>query len=165
MMKKRKAGLLASALLITAALSGCSKEGASGDLVVQGDNLLSHVCVQQSRYYPGDRIVFRATVQDSSTSKLVEDAKVKLVLGNGTELPMVLGKHGEEQTQLWSVGYDVPQDAATGTLDYSIVAESGSKKAEFKPFNVSLSKVTIVAPGTPIGGDEAKKALEAAQKK
>lgn len=171
-MFKRKITCLAAGLLLAGALAGCSSEVSSdgvksvkGDLVVTGDTLLSHVCVAQSRYYPGDRIVFRALVTDSKNNEIVESANVKLVLDNGEELPMVLGKHGEEATQLWSVGYDVPADAPTGTIDYKIVAENGNKKAEFEPFNVSLSKVTIVEPGTPVGGEEAKKALEAAAKK
>lgn len=171
-MLRKKISHLTAGLLLAGALVGCSSDAASdgvksvkGDLVVNGDTLLSHVCVAQSRYHPGDRIVFRALVTDSSNNELVDSANVKLVFGNGQEMPMVLGKHGEEATQLWSVGYDVPADAQTGTLDYKIVAENGKKKAEYNPFNVSLSKVTIVAPGTPIGGDEAKKALEAATKK
>ncbi len=160
MWKKKLTGL-AAGVMLAGALAGCSSDGGpKGDLVVSGDTLLSHVCVAQSRYYPGDRIIFRALVTDSKDGSLVEDAKVKLVFENGEEMEMVLGMHGQENTELWSVGYDVPESAPTGTLEYKVVAEHGKKKAEYVPYNVSLSKVTIVEPGTPVGGEEAKKALE-----
>lgn len=156
---------IASMSLMVGLLVGCGSsksEGAlKGDLVVSGDTLLSHVCVAQSRYYPGDRIIFRALVTDSSDGTLVEDAAVKLVFDNGEEMEMLLGVHGQEATELWSVGYDVPENAATGTLNYKVVAEYDGKKTEFEPYNVSLSKLTIVDPDTPIGGPAALEALQA----
>ncbi|MFD2117196.1 hypothetical protein ACFSTH_12385 [Paenibacillus yanchengensis] len=102
MLGKKSLLVVVSMLMVIGLLAGCStsnskNEGAlKGDLVVSGDTLLSHVCVAQSRYYPGDRIVFRALVTDSSDQSLVEDAKVKLVFDNGEEMEMLLGIHGEE---------------------------------------------------------------------
>lgn len=153
-LKKKGAVLIGSLLVVGMLATGCNSKEASApnaeqSIVVHGDTINSHlvesaICVQNSRFEQGQRLVFRASVNDAATGKLIEDAKVKVVLGNGEEYEMVLGNHGEEQTPLYSYGYTIPEDAPTGTLDYKYVAEVNGKTAVYEPFNVSLSKLTIV---------------------
>lgn len=170
-MLKRKGQLFASALLAAAILAGCSGDNAADKseetkteepvIVVLGDTVNSHlqkdaVCVVDSRFERGHTIVFHANVIDQKTEKTVEDAKVKLVLGTGEEMDMKLGPHGEEGTLLYTVSWTVPDDFPTGTLDYQIVAEVDGKEYAYEPFNVGVSKLTILEAGA-----EAKLAAQA----
>lgn len=121
-------------------------------IVVFGDTINSHlqadaVCVVDSRFERGHTIVFRANVVDQETNKTVEDAKVKVVLATGDEYEMKIGPHGEEGTLLYTVSWTIPDDFPTGTLDYKIVAEVDGKEYTYQPFDVSLSKLTILEKG------------------
>ncbi|HWL25715.1 MAG TPA: hypothetical protein VNR38_18530 [Ureibacillus sp.] len=124
----------------------------SAKVIVLGDTINSHfqadaICVVDSRFERGHRLVFRANILDASTNSTIEDAKVKVVLATGEEFEMVLGPHGEEATLLYSVGWTIPDDFPTGTLDYKYVAEVDGEEYIYEPFNVSLSKLTILEKG------------------
>lgn len=171
-MKKRN--FLARVLFATLLVTGCSEDDSSKEpektetseppIVVLGDTINSHlqadaVCVVDSRFERGHTIVFRANVLDQATNKTVEDAKVKVVLATGDEYEMKLGPHGEEGTLLYTVSWTIPDDFPTGTLDYQIVAEVDGKEYTYQPFDVSLSKLTILEKG------EEAKLTQAAQEK
>lgn len=166
MFKKKKRWLFLSGLAIMAVVaSGCADkdadeptkdeptptEEAATHVEIHGDIINSHtvedaVCVVNSRFEQGQRLVFRATVNDSSTKELMEDAAVKVVLATGEEFDMELGPHGEEKTLLYTVGWTIPEDFPTGTLDYQYIAELDGETYVYEPFDVSLSKLTILEP-------------------
>lgn len=152
MLKKKAFSLIGSTILGAALLTGCAGEekAAEKHIAVSGDTINSHlvedaVCVVNSRFEQGQRLVFRADVTDLDTGESVEDAKVKVVLGDGETFDMERGPHGEEGTMLYSVAWTIPEDFPTGTLDYKYVAEVDGKEYTYEPFNVSLSKLTIIA--------------------
>lgn len=177
MLRRHKGKLFASLLFATLLVAGCSGGDSSStqseedntaseatqerQIVVMGDTINSHhqadaVCVVDSRFERGHGIVFRATVIDQATNELVEDAKVKVVFATGDEYEMELGPHGQEATLLWTALWTVPDDFPTGTLDYQIIAEVDGKEYAYEPFDVSLSKLTILEKG-----EEAKLAAQA----
>lgn len=121
------------------------------NVVVHGDTINSSqvehaVCIVNSRFEQGWRMVFRATVTDPETKELIEDADVKVVLGNGEEFEMELGEHGENKTLLYAVGWTIPEDFPTGTLDYEIIATVDGVDYAYEPFDVAPSKLTIIEP-------------------
>lgn len=121
-------------------------------VIIQADTINSHfqadaICVVDSRFERGHKLVFRANVLDLASNTTLEDAKVKAVLATGDEFEMKIGPHGEEGTLLWTVLWDIPQDFPTGTLDYKIVAEVDGEEYTYQPFDVSLSKLTILEQG------------------
>lgn len=162
-MKINRLFLFGALLIFSVFMSACSDKDSSSsadnkkatderDIVVLGDTINSHlqadaVCVVDSRFERGHTIVFRGNVLDEKTGKIVEDAKVKVVLGNGEEYDMKLGEHGAEATLLYTVSWTIPDDFPTGTLDYKIIANVDGKDYSYEPFNVSLSKLTILEKG------------------
>ncbi|NLY80570.1 MAG: hypothetical protein GX072_12000 [Lysinibacillus sp.] len=177
MLRRHKGKLFASLLFATLLVAGCSGGDSSStqseedntaseatqerQIVVMGDTINSHfqtdaICVVDSRFERGHSIVFRASVIDQATNELVEDAKVKVAFATGDEYDMELGPHGAEGTLLWTVLWTVPDDFPTGTLDYKIIAEVDGKEYAYEPFDVSLSKLTILEKG-----EEAKIAEQA----
>lgn len=127
-----------------------TEEASSEDRVatIQADTINSHevedaVCVVNSRFEQGWRMVFRATVNDAATNELIEDADVKVVLEDGQEFDMELGNHGED-TQLYTIAWTIPEDYATGTLEYEIIATVDGKEYKYEPFDVEPSKFTVI---------------------
>lgn len=170
-LKKRSVSLLFVFLLLGAIATGCSNgqnesvdsepasnadveaedqsNGEGGNIVVLGDTINSHlvedaVCVVNSRFEQGWRMVFRANVLDLDSDEMVEDADVKVVLETGEEFEMELGPHGTDETMLYTVGWTIPEDYATGTLDYDIIATVDGEEYSYKPFEVEPSKLTII---------------------
>lgn len=120
-------------------------------VVVHGDTINSSqvedaICVVNSRFEQGWRMVFRATVTDLETNELIEDADVKVILENGDEFEMELGKHGDKGTLLYSVGWTIPEDFPTGSLNYQVIANVDGEEYIYEPFDVDLSKLTIIEP-------------------
>lgn len=169
MFRKRKLVLISSSLLVATFLVGCTDKedttqktetpvvapvASTNHITVTGDTINSHlvedaICVVNSRFEQGQRLVFRANVTDLEKGIAIEDAKVKVVLANGDEFEMAHGPHGEEATLLYTVGWTIPEDFPTGTLDYKYVAEVDGTEYYYEPFNVSLSKLTIVEGTAP----------------
>lgn len=177
MFSKRKFALIGSSILAATILVACTEKedtsapakdtptelpvNSKNNIVVTGDTINSHliedaICVVNSRFEQGQRLVFRADVTDLEKDVAIEDAKIKVILGTGETFDMVRGPHGEEATLLYSVGWTIPEDFPTGTLDYKYVAEVNGEEYIYEPFNVSLSKLTIVdstAAATPSQGE------------
>lgn len=121
-----------------------AEEVQTGALIITGDTVTEQGgCVLASRFSPGDKIVFRNNILDGVTNEQVIDAKVQVHLSTGEVLDMTYGQHGEDN--FWVVAYPVTEDTPTGTLDYTVTASFGDKKAEYKPFNVAPSLLTIVS--------------------
>lgn len=135
--------------------NGDASKSGDGDpvVVVHGDTINSHevehaICVVNSRFEQGWRMVFRATVTDGTTGESIDDAEVKVVLEDGQEFEMELGDHGSDgkETMLYTIAWSIPDDYPTGTLEYKYVAKVDGKEYTFEPFDVDLSKMTIIEP-------------------
>ncbi|QAY66864.1 hypothetical protein [Paenibacillus protaetiae] len=118
-------------------------------LVVYGDTVSQlGGCIVQNRFVVGDTIIFRMKAVNSETGQLAENAKLQLHLSTGEVLDMTLGEHPPETPgaeKFWTVAYKITGDTPTGTLNYSVTAETDTLKGEYKPFNVMPSLITIVA--------------------
>src|SRR5699024_7230960 len=128
--------------------SGEENKESNGDevVVVKGDTINSHevedaICVVNSRFEQGWRMVFRASVTDAETGESIEDADVKVVLEDGQEFDMEYGDHGTDdiETMLYTIAWTIPDDYPTGTLDYKYVATVDGQEYEYEPFDVDLS--------------------------
>jgi hypothetical protein len=114
--------------------------------VVTGE-LGARLCALESRYAPGEKVVFRARVVDARTGEMAPNAEVVVRFADGTTLPMHLSGHpprGTPTDEFWAVGWVVPDDAPMGVVRYSIEAVDGPRSVRFEPFNVETSLLTIV---------------------
>lgn len=151
MSNKKILMVLGTALLSVIILAGCNsgEESKGTEVALFGDVITSHTvedapCVVTSRIEQGQRLIFRAKVEDLDSKEILEDAKVKLVLGTGEEFDMDLGPHGEEGTLLYTVPYDIDADAPTGVLEYKYVAEVDGEEYTYEPFDVEPSLLTVI---------------------
>jgi hypothetical protein len=122
-----------------------------GGLVIQADIVSgvpgSTACVLQSRFAPGEKVVFRATAIDPSTGQVARDAALTVRFADGTTLPMEYGLHpgrGTPTDEFWATGWVVPDDASLGVVRYTIDAVLDARTGRFEPFNVESSLLTIV---------------------
>jgi len=151
MSNKKWLVIIGSSLLTIFILAGCgSGEGdKEANVALFGDVITSASveeapCVVTSRIEQGQRLIFRAKVEDLDSKEIIEDAKVKLVLGTGEEFDMELGPHGEEGTLLYTVPYEIDVDAPTGVLEYKYVAEVNGEEYDYEPFDVEPSLLTVI---------------------
>lgn len=125
--------------------AGTSEEsGEAEGLILSGDIVSEQGgCVLASRFAAGDKIVFRMDAVDAAGEQ-VTDATLQVHLSTGETLDMEYGPHGDDN--FWVAAYPVTEDTPTGTLEYHVTAEAGDLSAEWKPFNVAPSLLTIVDP-------------------
>ncbi|GGP17095.1 hypothetical protein [Oceanobacillus neutriphilus] len=168
--KKRGLMLFMLLLMVVILLGACRGDGEESEansseqedtanIVVKGDTINSHnvedaVCIVNSRFEQGWRMLFRASVIDENTGELIEDADVKAVLETGEEFEMELGPHGPEETLLYTVPWEIPEDFNTGTLNYEIIATVNGEEYTYEPFDVEPSKMTIIESGEGQDSDE-----------
>ena len=120
-------------------------------LVIQSDLVVGAPgpCALQSRFHPGDRVVFRAKVYDAQTGQLATNAQVVVRLEDGTTLDMRYGAHpppqvGPATDDYWVAVWAIRPDALMGIVRYSIDATDGGRTGHFEPFNNMTSLLTIV---------------------
>jgi len=160
-MKNRIKLLLVSLFVLIIAV-GCANNNDGNDsasngggdkpvVAIHGDTINSHevedaICVVNSRFEQGWRMVFRASVEDAVTGESIDDAEVKVVLEDGQEFEMEYGDHGSDdvETMLYTIAWSIPDDYPTGSLEYKYVATVDGEEYEFEPFDVDLSKMTII---------------------
>ena len=160
------AGFIIGACLF--AVVGCSNkeevitETETSNIFVAGDTVSEQLgCVLSSRFTVGDKIVFRMNAKDPITNEQIKDAELTVKLSTGEELEMEYGPHSDDEDgSFWTAAYPITEETPTGTLEYSVTAEHGDSKGEFKPFNVAPSLVTIVAPEAMNGEQPAEEAAE-----
>lgn len=121
-----------------------------GSKNVPEDERAQSSCVMTNRFPRNSEIVWRARVFDPATGELMGDEvldSVQVQLANGETIDMRYGAHPRDDPNAefyWTGSWVVPEDHATGTLNYSVVAEStDGRTGEFAPFNVQPSLLTI----------------------
>ena len=124
-------------------------------LMIQSDMAIGAPgpCVLQSRFHPGDRVVFRAKIYDAQTGQLVPNAQVVVRLEDGTTLDMRNGPHpppniGPAEDEYFVAVWAIRPDTPMGVVRYTIDATDGTRTGHFEPFNNMTSLLTVVAPGS-----------------
>ena len=126
----------------------------SGDLIWFRGPGLPDNCTAKSRYMRGDYVGFRMKAYDGLTGELLPEAEIVVHLqyaGGTIDLPMLyrgvpqgdppMPIHADE----WTAKWQVPEDAPTGILSYSVTAtDSMGRTGEWAPFENELSQLTIV---------------------
>lgn len=113
------------------------------------------VCVQSSRYLHNEEIVWRIKVIDPKTGQEMDDQaleKVEVVLADGTVLANKYAPHPKQDPvdHFWAVGWDIPEDYPSGTLNYTInaVAKDG-RQGQMVSFKVASALLTIMDGSVP----------------
>jgi hypothetical protein len=123
----------------------------AGDLIIQSDMAIGAPgpCALQSRFAPGDRVVFRAKVFDAHTGQEVRDGTVTVILDNGTTVPMRYANHpppnvGPSTDEYWVGVWAIRPDAPMGIVRYTIEAAADGRTGTFVPFDNATTLLTIV---------------------
>src|SRR5258706_10727398 len=135
----------------------------TGKLVIWGDlasfdtpaTVPTH-CILTSRFKRGQRVGFRMTAIDGGSGE-VENTAVLMVhlkyAGQTLDIPMRWRGQGNapareyprQPSEMWTGVWSVPNDAAPGTLSYTVTAtDRFSRTATFSPFINVVSQLTIV---------------------
>lgn len=114
-------------------------------------------CTLKNRFKPGENVGFRLYVIDGGTSKAEESATVVVHISTGGKSYDLTAKYrGIAQKNesgmnmpirpgMWTAKWTVPDDAPTGTVQYSATAKDKyGRTAEWTPPGDKRSYVTIV---------------------
>jgi len=129
--------------------------GQAPGLIIQSDLVIGEPgpCVLQSRFAPGDRVVFRSKVFDAQTGQQVIDGNVSVRIEGGPTIPMRYEPHpppqiGPSTDEYWVGVWAIPPGTPMGIVHYTIEAASGTRTGTFVPFNTETSLLTIVPPAS-----------------
>ena len=121
-----------------------------GNLNLLEGDLAAKLCVLQSRFSPGEHIVWRIRVYDPQLATAMDDIaldSVQVLFDDGQVFEAVYAPHGGEKDSYWTTSWVIPEDYPTGSLGHQIVAKAqDGRTGEFVPFNVSYSLLTIILP-------------------
>lgn len=112
-------------------------------------NVTVPICVLQSRFAPGEEVVWRVKVFDPATGEAMDDTaldSVDVELPDGQVFEAEYGDHPRDNPTdfFWTTSWEVPADYPTGSVPYSIVATaSDGRVGEYSEFNVAPSLLTI----------------------
>jgi hypothetical protein len=106
-------------------------------------------CILKSRFKRGESVGFRITVIDPMTGKFVESAKPVVHLQYGGRIEDIAmryrGTGNNPRPGFWTAKWVVPDDAATGIVNFSITAvDAKGRTGTFEPFQIEPSMLTIV---------------------
>lgn len=110
-----------------------------GSKNIPADQKAARSCVLSSRFPRNSEMVWRAKITDPATGDLMDDSQldsVQVKLANGETVDMKYGAHPKTPPNeyYWTGSWEVPKDAPTGTLAYSIeVTAKDGRTGEFKP--------------------------------
>jgi hypothetical protein len=123
----------------------------AGGLVIQSDLAIGGPgpCSLQSRFAPGDRVVFRAKVFDAQTGQEVRDGTATVMLDNGVTIQMHYDNHpppniGPSTDQYFVGIWAIRPDAPMGIVRYTIEAAADGRTGTFVPFDNERSLLTVV---------------------
>jgi len=123
----------------------------AGGLMIQSDMTIGAPgpCALQSRFVPGDRVVFRAKVFDAQTGQEVRDGTATVMLDNGITIPMRYDNHpppniGPSTDQYWVGVWAIRPDAPMGIVRYTVEAAADGRTGTFVPFDNMTTLLTIV---------------------
>lgn len=131
------------------------------DTVTSGSNpgVQGVACVNETVFFPGDVVVFRAVVADGPSGTPLTQAEVTsrgitavVTTSEGRSIPMHFGMHPPPNVQAprrapyWSGTMPIPRDHSVGTLPWSItVTDNTGAKTTYSPIgqDAGVSVLTI----------------------
>ena len=134
------------------------------DTVTTGENrgVQGVPCVNQTIFFAGDVIVFRASIADGPTGTPLTQADITsrgieavVTTSEGRMIPLRFGLHPPPQVNVpkrapyWSGTLAIPKSHPTGTLPWSLtVTDKSGQKTTFSPIgqDVGAAVLTIAAP-------------------
>jgi hypothetical protein len=152
---KKLLGGLALVLVTILAPSHVSGQAPTGGLVLLGDIVYFYPpgtpknCLLNNQFKRGEPVGFRMNAVNAATGK--RDRATELVVhltfaGKTIDIPM-RDRQNERQPEreFWVAKWMVPDDAPMGVVRYTVTAKDPQgRTAEFKPFEVLASQLTIV---------------------
>lgn len=155
--------LLVALTMMGSVLASAQTEGEDLPLIVHADTVRGHLnlleediaanlCVQRSRFNPGEHIVWRIRVYDPQLATAMDNIaldSVQVLFDDGQIFETVYADHGAEGAKdfFWTTSWVIPEDYPTGSLGHQVTAKAqDGRTGEFVPFNVSYSLLTIVPP-------------------
>ncbi|MBX5465122.1 MAG: hypothetical protein IRZ26_06150 [Clostridia bacterium] len=132
----------------SASLAHINQSAGGGEhLIVSGDIVSSSLgCVLSNTFQRGQTVVWRMQAVDANGA-MVPDAQLSVLVPGMEPLAMKLGPHGKSANppQFWTVSWQIPFDAKTGPVDYTVKAvDKAGRTGTFTPFNVQPSLLTVV---------------------
>ena len=128
------------------------------DMVRGAQGAMGAVCVINSVFYPGEKVIFRTVVVDAATGEeLLHDAiaelglTAKVVIDGVADIDMFMPplEAGTPPGMYYFRGpWAVPDDAAMGEYRWNvIVSDAGGNEVTFAPIGqgIGLSSITILA--------------------
>ncbi len=157
----RHAVSLRSIIAVAAALAAVfvarQSEAAQPAFRVMSDIVAEGVCVHQSVFAPGDKIIWRAEVQDDDgmpvTAGAVKARGIKAIvtLSDGTTFALrPPNANAPASEQFWTVPWQVPLHHRTGTLPWTLtVTDRSGGKAVFTPIGQAAGAAVLTIAKKP----------------
>lgn len=129
------------------------------DMVRGAEGAMGEVCVPNSVFHPGEKIVFRAYVFDGETGERLDAAQIEerglsvTVILDGESLEMAFFPHppGAENVEFyWTHAWTVPADQPMGVYAWSVVVTDASgAEVAFEPIGqgIGLPNLMVVPAG------------------
>jgi len=144
--------VLTAVLFLAVAAGGARQSMAAQPAFrVMSDIVAEGVCVHQSVFAPGDKIIWRAEVQDDDGVPIAADAikargiTAVVKLSDGTTFalrPPVA--HAPASEVFWTVPWQVPRHHRTGTLPWTLtVTDHSGGKTVFTPIGQAAGAAVL----------------------
>ena len=116
-------------------------------------------CLTMNRFKHGEPVGFRMTAFDGNTGEVEQTAELTVhIIYNGKTIDVPMRYRGtggpnapppsgylRPLVELWTAHWDVPPDAPTGMLLYTVSAKDAfGRTTIFQPFSFSSSQLTII---------------------
>jgi hypothetical protein len=121
-----------------------------GDVALFADQSNPEVCVEKSRFKPGDGVGFRMTAIDPATGDFATSAEMTVTVNYGGKTETVpmryRGDGANAHPGMWTGKWVIPDDAPAGIVHYSVQAQTtDGKSGVWQPFDVQPSSLTIIS--------------------
>jgi hypothetical protein len=144
-----------AALWMTASVAGQGPTHGSGGLILWGDLAVfatgqPEACFLRNRFRKGEPVGFRMTAIDGGTNEPEPSAELIVHLTYGGKTLDIPARYrgtgrGEVRPNQWTAKWIVPDDAPTGTVQYTVTAKDRfGRVCEWKPFGFGASGLTII---------------------
>jgi hypothetical protein len=124
------------------------------------------ICVQQSVFFPGDWVIFRALVSDANGTPFTADqltqrgVKVSVKTAEGSTFPLQYGPHPPPEVQVprhdnyFVAAYHIAADHPTGNLPWTLtVTDAENHTLTFNPIGqaagIAVLQIAAKAPAAP----------------